>query len=56
MIMNYNWSDKHDYFNEIDEGYISTEEFLFYNKILPIYRDTHTDNEIFSMVLSELED
>jgi len=28
--MNYNWSDKHDYFNEIDEGYISTEEFLFY--------------------------
>ena len=53
--MNYNWSDKHDYFNEIDEGYISTNEFLLYNKLLPLYKHSHTDEEIFSMVVSQLE-
>ena len=54
--MKVNWSDKHDYWNEIDEGYISSEEFCLYNKILPLFKDTHTSDEIFSMTMSELDD
>jgi len=50
-----NWSDLHDYFNELDEEYLSVNEFLLYNKIKPIYNNTHTDDEIFSMVISELD-
>ena len=54
--MNFDWSDTHDYLNEIDEGYISSDEFCLYNKILPHFKDTHTSDEIFSMTMSELDD
>ena len=51
-----NRSDLHDYFNELDEGYLSYAEFHLYNKIKPLYVNTHTDEEIFSMVMSEAEE
>ena len=48
--------DTIDYFNELDEGYLTYKQFLDYNKLLKIYRGELTDNEIYSMANSnELE-
>ena len=51
------WSDIHDYYNEIDEGYLTHKQFCDYNNLLKIYRDVLTDDEIWSMTNSnQLED
>jgi|TARA_R110000851_G_scaffold234026_6_gene386595 hypothetical protein len=51
------WSDIHDYWNEIDEGYLTHKQLCDYNNLLKVYRDVLTDNEIWSMTNSnELED
>ena len=51
------WSDIHDYYNEIDEGYLTPKQFCDYNNLLALYRDELTDDEIWSMTNSnELED
>ena len=47
--------DTIDYFNELDEGYLTTKQFLDYNKLLKIYRGELTDNEIYSMANSNEE-
>ena len=46
------WFDEIDYFNELDEGYLTMKQFLNYNKLLKIYRDELTDDEIYSMTNS----
>jgi len=50
--MNLNWGDRHDYFNEIDEGYLSTQQFLDYNFCRDIFKDQLEDDEIYSMANS----
>ena len=47
--------DTIDYFNELDEGYLTYKQFLDYNKLLKIYRGELTDNEIYSMANSNEE-
>ena len=47
-----NFSDKHDYFNEIDEGYLTISQFLFYNKLRQLFQSELSDNEIWSMTNS----
>ena len=46
------WFDEIDYFNELDEGYLTFDQFLNYNKLLKIYRGELTDDEIWSMTNS----
>ena len=46
------WYDTIDYFNELDEGYLTFDQFLNYNKLLKIYRVELTDDEIWSMTNS----
>ena len=46
------WSDINDYWNEIDEGYLTPKQFCDYNNLLEIYRDELTDDEIWSMTNS----
>ena len=46
------WYDTIDYFNELDEGYLTFDQFLNYNKLLKIYRGELTDDEIWSMTNS----
>ena len=46
------WSDIHDYWNEIDEGYLTYKQFCDYNKLLEIYQAELTDDEIWSMTNS----
>ena len=46
------WSDIHDYYNEIDEGYLTHKQFCDYNNLLKVYRDVLTDDEIWSMTNS----
>jgi len=46
------WSDIHDYWNEIDEGYLTSKQFVVYNDLLKIYRSNLTDDEIWSMTNS----
>ena len=51
------WSDVHDYWNEIDEGYLTHKQFCDYNNLLKVYGNVLTDDEIWSMTNSnELED
>ncbi len=52
------WYDLHDYFNELDEGYLTYEQFLDYNLLVKIFRNILTDDEIYSMTNSNnnLED
>jgi len=33
------WSDIHDYWNEIDEGYLTHKQFCDYNNLLKQYGD-----------------
>ena len=47
-----NWNDRHDYFNEIDEGYLTTAQFLNYNFCRDIFKDQLEDDEIYSMANS----
>ena len=49
------WSDIHDYWNEIDEGYLTYKQFCDYNNLLKVYRDELTDDEIWSMTNSNEE-
>ena len=49
------WSDIHDYWNEIDEGYLSVKQFCDYNDLKRIYKDVLTDDEIWSMTNSNEE-
>ena len=44
--------DTIDYFNEIDEGYITPKQFLDYNTLLKLFENELTDNEIWSMTNS----
>ncbi len=46
------WSDIHDYWNEIDEGYLTHKQFCDYNNLLKQYGDELTDDEIYSMTNS----
>ena len=50
--MKVNWSDKHDYWNEIDEGYLTTTQFLNYNNCRDMFVDELEDDEIYSMANS----
>ena len=50
--MEYNFSDYHDYFNEIDEGYLTTKQFLDYNRCRDMFVDELEDDEIYSMANS----
>ena len=50
-----NWSDVHDYWNEIDEGYLTYKQFCDYNILLKIYQNKLTDDEIWSMTNSNEE-
>ena len=43
------WTDRHDYFNEIDEGYLSMKQFLDYNFCRDLFKDELEDAEIYSM-------
>jgi len=47
-----NWSDYHDYFGLIDEGYLTIEQFILYNRLLKTYKDELTDDEVWSMTNS----
>jgi len=44
--------DLHDYFNEIDEDYLTPKQFLDFNYLLSMHKNELTDNEIWSMVYS----
>ena len=55
QMTNYNFSDKHDYFNEIDEGYLTISQFLYYNQLRKMYRTHLSDDEIWSMTNSNME-
>ena len=55
QMTNYNFSDKYDYFNEIDEGYLNISQFLYYNQLRKMYRTHLTDDEIWSMTNSNME-
>ena len=44
--------DTIDYFNELDEGYLTTKQFCDYNNLLKIFRGDLTDDEIWSMTNS----
>jgi|TARA_Y100001938_G_C8057284_1_gene415170 hypothetical protein len=44
--------DTIDYFNEIDEGYLTPKQFLDYNTLLKLFENELTDNEIWSMTNS----
>tara|TARA_A100001201_G_scaffold63634_2_gene60110 strand:- start:1273 stop:1491 length:219 start_codon:yes stop_codon:yes gene_type:complete len=49
------WSDIHDYWNEIDEGYLTYKQFCDYNNLLKVYGNVLTDDEIWSMTNSNEE-
>tara|TARA_B100000315_G_scaffold169776_1_gene158362 strand:- start:67 stop:246 length:180 start_codon:yes stop_codon:yes gene_type:complete len=46
------WGDKLDYFDAIDEGYLTTTQFLNYNYCRDLFVDELEDTEIYSMVNS----
>ena len=46
------WFDTIDYFNELDEGYLTIKQFCDYNNLLKIFRGDLTDDEIWSMTNS----
>ncbi len=46
-----NFSDYHDYFGVIDDGYLTIEEFLLYNRIRNQFPYL-TDDEIESVIQS----
>ena len=45
-------SDTHDYLSVIDEGYLTTKQFLDYNFCRDIFKDQLEDAEIYSMANS----
>ena len=47
-----NWSDVNDYFNEIDEGYLTIEQFINYNNLRKKFQNQLDDDEIWSMANS----
>ena len=47
-----NWSDIHDYFNEIDEGYLTVEQFINYNNLKKYFKNELENDEIWSMTNS----
>ena len=49
------WFDTIDYFNEIDQGYLTPKQFVVYNDLLKIYENEVTDQEIWSMTNSNKE-
>ena len=49
------WFDTIDYLDTIDEGYLTTKQFLIYNDLLKIYENELTDQEIWSMTNSNKE-
>ncbi len=49
------WFDMIDYFNEIDEGYLTPKQFIIYNDLRLIYQDQLTDQEIWSMTKTNEE-
>tara|TARA_R110001583_G_scaffold159523_1_gene311355 strand:+ start:89 stop:259 length:171 start_codon:yes stop_codon:yes gene_type:complete len=46
------WFDTIDYFNELDEGYLTPKQLCDYNNLLKTFRNKLTDNEIWSMTNS----
>jgi len=46
------WSDINDYWDQIDEGYLTFKQFVDYNNLLKIYKDELTSDEIWSMTNS----
>ena len=44
--------DTIDYFNEIDEGYLTMKQLCDYNILVKLFEDELTDNEIWSMTNS----
>ena len=46
------WGDKLDYLDVIDEGYLTTTQFLNYNYCRDLFVDELEDTEIYSMVNS----
>ena len=44
--------DTIDYFNELDEGYLTPKQFIDYNNLLKIFKGKLTDDEIWSMTNS----
>ena len=47
-----NWSDEHDYLETIDDGYLTTTQFLNYNYCRDMFLDELKDDEIYSMANS----
>ena len=47
--------DTIDYFNELDEGYLTPKQFIDYNNLLKIFKGKLTDDEIWSMTNSNKE-
>ena len=46
------WGDKLDYLDVIDEGYLTTTQFLNYNYCRDLFVDELEDTEIYSMANS----
>ena len=46
------WGDKLDYLDVIDEGYLTTTQFLNYNYCRDMFLDELEDGEIYSMANS----
>ena len=46
------WGDKLDYLDVIDEGYLTTTQFLNYNYCRDMFLDKLEDGEIYSMANS----
>jgi|TARA_B100001971_G_C18117378_1_gene497579 hypothetical protein len=47
-----NWSDEHDYLDVIDDGYLTTTQFLNYNYCRDMFIDEFEDDELYSMANS----
>ena len=46
------WGDKLDYLDVIDEGYLTTTQFLNFNYCRDLFVDELEDDEIYSMANS----
>tara|TARA_B100000282_G_C31396252_1_gene338010 strand:+ start:151 stop:387 length:237 start_codon:yes stop_codon:yes gene_type:complete len=46
-------SDINDFLKEIDEGYLTANEFTRYNQLLEIHKDKLKNNEVWELVKKE---
>ena len=49
---NNHWSDIHDYWDAIDQGYLTYEQFVNYNYCRDLFKNKLNDDEIYSMANS----